>query len=175
MNEPKPHQRYIDISDEITAAIGPWTRARGRVFEDSTAPAAGTAPATGVALFGAVVGAATVRAVADHEHRYLALRDEGLDDAAARAELADFTAYAQSTPWSYDVAWRDWQTWRARKRLAALTPFTRARPSFFGHAFDAAMGRAGIWPTAPCACHPLPFPAARDYRRRTKHRRRRQR
>jgi hypothetical protein len=25
----------------------------------------------------------------------------------------------------------------------------------------------------PCACHPAPFPAARDYRRRTKHRNRR--
>jgi len=26
-----------------------------------------------------------------------------------------------------------------------------------------------------CACHPLPFPAAQDYRRRTKHRNRRKR
>lgn len=31
----------------------------------------------------------------------------------------------------------------------------------------------GLYP--PCACHPAPNPAARDYRRRTKHRNRRRR
>jgi hypothetical protein len=38
-----------------------------------------------------------------------------------------------------------------------------------------AIGRAGYYPVAPCACHPTPFLAARSYRRRTKHRNRRRR
>ena len=123
---------------------------------------------------GAGVGAYAARAAAEHEQRYLALRDEGLDNDAARIALANFTAYAQTTPWSYETAWREWQTLRARKALAAMAPFTRARPSFFGHRADAAMARAfASWPTAPCSCHPAPFPAARDYRRRTKHHNRR--
>lgn len=42
--------------------------------------------------------------------------------------------------------------------------------------FIQALGLASVHgaPGAPpCACHPAPFPAARDYRRRTKHRNRR--
>lgn len=38
-------------------------------------------------------------------------------------------------------------------------------------AFRVRPHQIGIYP--PCACHPAPNPAARDYRRRTKHRRRR--
>lgn len=39
-------------------------------------------------------------------------------------------------------------------------------------AFRVSIGELGIKDPA-CACHSLPNPAARDYRRRTKHRRRR--
>jgi hypothetical protein len=34
-------------------------------------------------------------------------------------------------------------------------------------------GRESLHGAAACACHQLPFPAARDYRRRTRNRRRR--
>jgi hypothetical protein len=40
---------------------------------------------------------------------------------------------------------------------------------------DAFKIRYDLLGAAQCACHPLPFPAARDYRRRTKHRNRRRR
>jgi hypothetical protein len=114
-----------------------------------------------------------IRETAAHEQRYLALRFEGLDDAAARAELDAFTKFAQSNPWPTSMAWSEWQILRATKALKAMAPFTVDRPSLFGHRADAAMGRAfATWPTAPCACHPAPNPAARDYRRRTKHRKR---
>lgn len=38
---------------------------------------------------------------------------------------------------------------------------------------DVAGGREALRGAAVCACHQLPFPAARDYRRRTRHRNRR--
>lgn len=131
---------------------------------------------TGIGLLSAGgftdIGAQAVRAAADHQQRYEELRWSGLDDDQARAELADFLAYACSVPWSVEQSWRDW---RIRREPAALKPFTVDRPSMFGHAVDVQAGRAGLWPVAPCACHPAPNPAARGYRRRTKHRRRRQR
>lgn len=40
---------------------------------------------------------------------------------------------------------------------------------------DVLGGREMFRGAAVCACHQLPFPAARDYRRRTKHRNRRRR
>lgn len=42
----------------------------------------------------------------------------------------------------------------------------------FARAFGIPPCRLGF---GPCFCHPAPFPAARDYRRRTKHRNRRRR
>ena len=38
---------------------------------------------------------------------------------------------------------------------------------------DVTGGRTNLRGAAVCACHQLPFPAARDYRRRTRHRNRR--
>lgn len=128
----------------------------------------------GTALLGAGgftdIGAQAVRAATAHQRRYEELRYAGLDDGQARAELADFLAYAQSVPWSLEQSWLDW---RIRREPAVLKPVTVDRPSLFGHAMDVQAGRAGYWPVAPCACHPVPFPAGRDYRRRTKHRNRR--
>lgn len=116
------------------------------------------------------IGAQAIHAITAHQRRYEQLRWAGLDDEQARAELENFLAYAQSVPWSVEQSWRDWQICR---EPAALKPFTVDRPSLFGHAMDAQAGRAGLWPVAPCACHPAPFRAARDYRWRTRHRRRR--
>lgn len=118
------------------------------------------------------IGAHAVRAAEAHQQRYEQLRWAGLDDGQARAELDDFLAYAQSVPWTMEQAWQDWQI---RRQPAMPEPFTRWRPSIFGHAADVTIGRAGYYPVAPCACHPVPFPAARGYRRRTKHRNRRRR
>lgn len=116
------------------------------------------------------IGAQVVRAAAAHQQRYEELRWSGLDDEQARAELEDFLAYAQSMWQPADQLWR---SWRIRREPAALKPFTVDQPSLFGHAVDVQAGRAGYWPVALCSCHPAPFPAARDYRRRTRHRRRR--
>lgn len=116
------------------------------------------------------IGAQAVRAAAAHQQRYEELRWAGLDEDQARTELAEFVAYAQSTPWTMEQVWRDWQI---RRQAAVPEPFTRWRPSIFGHAADVAIGRAGYYLVAPCACHPAPFSAARDYRRRTRHRNRR--
>lgn len=118
------------------------------------------------------IGAQAVRAAAAHQQRYEGLRWSGLDDEQARAELDDFLAYAHSVPWPVERSWLDW---RIRREPAKLKPFIWDRPSLFGHAVDVQAGRAGYYPVAPCSCHPAPFPAARDYRRRTKHRNRRRR
>lgn len=118
------------------------------------------------------IGTQAIRAAAAHQQRYEELRWSGLDDSQARAELDDFLAYAQSVPWPVEQSWRDW---RIGREPAALKPFTVDRPSLFGHAVDVQAGRAGYWPVAPCACHPAPFPAGRDYRRRTRRRNRRKR
>lgn len=131
---------------------------------------------TGVGVFLAAgftdIGAQVIHAAAAHQRRYEELRWMGLDDEQARAELDDFLAYAQSVPWPVEQSWLDW---RIRREPAAVKPFTWDRPSLFGHAIDVQAGRAGYWPVAPCACHPAPVPAARDYRRRSKHRNRRKR
>lgn len=118
------------------------------------------------------IGAQAVRAAAAHQQRYEQLRWSGLDDDQARAELVEFMTYVQSVPWSVERSWWDWQV---RRQPAAPELFSRWRPSIFGHAADVAIGRAGYFPVKPCACHPASFPAARDYRRRTKHRNRRRR
>lgn len=118
------------------------------------------------------IGAAAIHAAAAHQQRYEQLRWSGLDDEQARAELDDFLAYAQSVPWSVE---RSWWNWQVRRQPAAPEPFTRWRPSIFGHPTDVAAGRAGYYPVAPCSCHPAPFSATRNYRRRMKHRNRRRR
>lgn len=128
------------------------------------------------ALLGAAgftdIGAQVIHAAAAHQQRYEQLRWAGLDDHQARAELDNFLAYVQARPLSTEQSWREW---RIRRQPVALEPFMRWRPSIFGHAADVAIGRAGYYLVAPCACHPVPFPAGRDYRRRTKHRNRRRR
>lgn len=116
------------------------------------------------------IGAQAVRAATAHQRRYEQLRYAGLDNGQARAELDGFLAYAQSVPWSEEQSWWDWQV---RRQPVVPQPFSRWRPSIFGHAADVAIGRTGYYPVAPCACHPAPFPAARDYRRRSRHRNRR--
>jgi len=130
----------------------------------------------GIGLVGAGgftdIGAQAVHAATAHQQRCEQLRYAGLDDGQARAELNDFLAYAQSVPWPEEQSWWDWQV---RRQPAVPEPFSRWRPSIFGHAADVAIGRAGYYPVAPCACHPAPFPAARDYRRRSCHRNRRRR
>lgn len=116
------------------------------------------------------IGAQAIRAAVAHQQRYEKLRWSGLNDDQARAELDEFMAYAQSVPRSVEQSWWNWQV---RRQPAVPEPLTRWCPSIFGHAADVVMGRAGYYSVAPCACHPAPFPAARDYRRRTRHRNRR--
>lgn len=56
-----------------------------------------------------------------------------------------------------------YDAWSEHQMRVQLLKAYRVRPHEIG------IGDMG------CACHPLPFPAARDYRRRTKHRNRRRR
>lgn len=116
------------------------------------------------------IGAQAIHAITAHQQRYEQLRWAGLDDEQARAELNEFMTYAHSVPWPVERSWWDWQV---RRQPAVPEPLTRWRPSIFGHACDVVMGRAGHYSVAPCACYPMPFPAARNYRCRTRHRNRR--
>lgn len=117
----------------------------------------------------------------EHQRRYDELRAEGLDEAEARAALAESIAYWRTTPWPADVAWRRWKAENTRLHtvitliadesdfLATMRSLQEAFVAFFT-----------AWTRKPCgaqicSCHPDPFPAARDYHRRTRHRRRRQR
>lgn len=104
--------------------------------------------------------------------------------ALAQNERDEFVAYWQASPWSFEQAFHAWRMHRmmepirvslsawAEQLVVALRGAQRPM-GMFSHAL-----RLEPWPhgwVEPCFCHPTPFPAARDYRRRTKHRNRRRR
>lgn len=103
--------------------------------------------------------------------------------ALSQAERDEFVAYWQAGPWSFEQAWFDWHMRHAMEPVrVALSVWTEQLTAALRSAQEAAalLTRAfGLKPcelfTGPCFCHPAPFPAARDYRRRTKHRNRRRR
>lgn len=97
-------------------------------------------------------------------------------DSLSVEDRADFTAYWQTRPLSFDQAWSYWVSARSLQVMAtswmeqlvvALESLARST-----QAFARAFGAPPPHPN-PCFCHQAPFPAARDYRRRTKHRNRR--
>lgn len=117
-------------------------------------------------------GARMIRAAADFEQRMLALTGEERDE---------FVAYWQASPWSMEQAWSNWVVRRTMETTrvvltARIEPFIRAMTS----AAESLSLLLKSFARKPCGarecfCHPAPFPAARDYRRRTKHRNRRRR
>lgn len=91
-------------------------------------------------------------------------------------DRAEFITYWQTRPLSFDQAWSYWVSARSLQVMAtnwveqlgvALESLARST-----RAFTRTLGAPAPHPS-PCFCHPAPFPAARDYRRRTKHRNRR--
>jgi len=99
--------------------------------------------------------------------------------ALSQDERDEFVAYWQAGPWNFEQAFYAWKM----RRVLESTCITLTASS---EQFAAAMGRLGEPLRAfglaiaappkhpdPCFCHPASFPAARDYRRRTKHRNRR--
>jgi hypothetical protein len=113
------------------------------------------------------------------QQQLLELRAEGLDDTAAQAVLDDFTAWVKRVP-TMSTA-RAWAVWRARNAgdLMFALKASSERITAALHAAAAGLSelarllRMNPCGRAMCSCHPKPFPAARDYRRRTKHRNRR--
>jgi hypothetical protein len=105
----------------------------------------------------------------------VSLQRSGLSNAQAQVEMDDFMAYHRTTPNSLEQDWHEWSAWRrAREQAArpqAMSPADEHRFMLqVAEAFDIRPRYIGY---ATCSCHPGPHPAARDYRRRTKHRNRR--
>lgn len=101
--------------------------------------------------------------------------------ALTQGERDEFVAYWQASPWSFEQAWGNWVARRAVESTMAeltvqLAPFARAMAlaaQSLSQLFKALTRKP--CGAQECFCHPAPFPAARDYRRRTKHRNRRRR
>lgn len=132
-------------------------------------------PATDVriaveSLWSAPVGARMTSTAVVFERRMATLTE---------AERADFTAYWQGRPFSFDEAWWYWTSARSmestRLVLSAWARQLATAMEGMGERLQALARAFGAPPRhpSPCFCHPAPFPAARDYRRRTRHRNRR--
>lgn len=92
--------------------------------------------------------------------------------------FADHFMADDAPPWPPEgVVMAPARLWPTMLRLYGWTEtlnYVRHRAGVSGHLakYHAAWpDQDGRWPQ--CACHPAPNPAARDYRRRTKHRNRR--
>lgn len=137
----------IDILDLIDSAVHDWETSPDAVRYNGPVPAEDKG-----ADADAVVGiGALFRVAAEFEQQMRAL---GVM-APFVHQVADFAAAAS----------------------AAVEPLRLVIASVNGSALQLARAlRIDPWPhgwSEPCFCHPVPFPAAWDYRRRTKHRNRR--
>ena len=138
----------IGILDLIDSAVRDWETGPDAVRYNGPAPAEdeGTV-AVGLA------GADLFRAAAEFEQQMRALQQGVMAPFVHQA--ADFAVAA----------------------AAAIEPLCFVMAGVDESALQLARAlRIGPWPhgwSEPCFCHPAPFPAARDYRRRMKHRNRR--
>lgn len=165
-----------DILDLIDSAVRDWETGPDAVRYNAKASAPGetwaeirmdTRPA-----FGAI------RMAAEFEHQMLAFQ-HGMAtlvdtvDTTPLDQLAQYlremqqqrTCFVCGTSWfgagGHECNPRPCDVWAEHQMRVQLLKTYRVRPHEIG------IGDMG------CACHPAPFPAARDYRRRTRHRNRR--
>jgi len=118
------------------------------------------------------LGATAIRMASEFQRRTATL---------SRGERGEFTTYWQSGPWTMEQAWERWVGRRQGGTVVELSAFIGDFATAMCLARESALAlsrtlRLEPWPhgwNEPCFCHPAPFPAARDYRRRTKHRNRR--
>ena len=113
-----------------------------------------------------------IRAAAEFEQQMLAFTG---------SERDEFVAYWQSSPWSFEQAWFNWVGRRAMEAAqVTLTAWSEQFTMICAGLRESMSQLARSFSRKPCGalecfCHPDPFPAARDYRRRTRHRNRRRR
>jgi hypothetical protein len=141
-------------------------------------PPGQTTTAVNFATLAAAVGsfgATMARAAESLQQLQLALRNEPMSDAQRQEAFDGITANHRTTGNSLEQAWHEWTTYRAAavqaEQLTGI-PAEEVQRALMdvADAFRFAPPHVG---RPPCSCHPLPHPAARDYRRRTKHRNRR--
>lgn len=162
-----------DILSLIDSAVHDWETGPDAVRYNGPVPAEDKG-----AGVGAVVGVgALFRVAAEFEHQMLAFQ-HGIAtlvdtvDTAPLDQLAQYlremqqqwTCFVCGTSWfgadGHECNPRPCDAWAEHQMRVQLLKAYRVRPHEIG------IGDMG------CSCHPVPFPAARDYRRRTKHRNR---
>lgn len=165
-----------DILDLIDGAVDDWETSKDAVRYNGPVPAKDEG-----AEVGTVVGVgALFRVAAEFELQMLAFQ-RGVAtlvetiDAAALEQLAQRlrelhrqrTCFVCGTSWfgagDHECNPRPYNAWAEHQMRVQLLKAYRVRPHEIG------IGDMG------CSCHPAPFPAARDYRRRIRHRNRRRR
>jgi hypothetical protein len=162
-----------DILDLIDSAVHDWETSPDAVRYNGPRPA--EAEDSGLGWLG---GINMIRAAAEFEQQMLALQHgmatlvgavntDPLDQFTRhlREMCQQWTCFVCGTSWygagGHECNPRPYDAWSEHQIRVQLLKAYRVRPHEIG------IGNMG------CACHPPPFPAARDYRRRTKHRNRR--
>lgn len=139
-----------DIVDLIDSAVRDCDAGPDAVRYNGPQPAE-----TEGSWFGGLAGAEMIRAVSDFERQMVALQQSVFVPAAASVSRLLAAMSATFEPLQTAAA-------GAHESMLTLVRTLRLEP----------------WPHGwerTCFCHPAPFPAASDYRRRTKHRNRRRR
>jgi hypothetical protein len=159
-----------DILNLIDSAVRDWETSPDAVRYNAPAPAESED-----AGFGSLAAASMFRAAAHFEQQMFELQHGGTTSAGAidTSPLDQFTQHLREMfqQWTCFVCGTSWygsaghecnpqpsDAWDEHRMRVQLLKAYRVRPHEIG------IGDMG------CACHSAPFPAARDYRRRTKHR-----
>ena len=164
-----------DILDLIDSAVHDWETSPDAARYNGPPPAESED-----AGFGSLAAASMFRAAAQFEQQMFELQHgmatlvgaidtSPLDQFAQhlREMFRQWTCFVCGTSWygygagGHECNPRPRDAWAEHQMRVQLLKAYRVRPHEIG------IGDMG------CACHPAPFPAARDYRRRTKHRNRR--
>jgi len=164
-----------DILDLIDSAVHDWETSPDAARYNGPQPAEAEDPGLGWLAGGVMVRAAAAfeQQMLDLQHSMAALvgaiDTSPLDQFAQhlREMFQQWTCFVCGTSWygagGHECNPRPHDAWAEHQMRVQLLKAYRVRPHEIG------IGDMG------CACHPAPFPAARDYRRRTKHRNRRRR
>lgn len=164
-----------DILDLIDAAVADCDAGPDAVRYNGPIPAESDGQQLGWPF-----SASMIWAVANFEQQMLAFQrglatmvnaiDTSATDQIAqhlREMFQQWTCFVCGTSWfgagGHECRPRPYDAWSEHQMRVQLLKAYRVRPEEIG------IGDMG------CACHSAPFPAARDYRRRTKHRNRRRR